>query len=69
MESEVYRHAIELGQTPFSEAPERFDPVDVAMAVTGKFAVAVVDPKVACVTHVHQAVLAPPAITVNNAFN
>ena len=51
------------------KAPERFDAVDVLMAVPDKLAVAVVHPKMAGVSDLHQTVIIPSAITVNDAFN
>ena len=69
MESEVYRYAIELGKPPFGKAPKRLDAVNVAMAVTGKFVFAMIHPEMARITDIHQAVVTPPAISVNDAFN
>ena len=69
MELKVYRHAVELGKPPFGKAPERLDPVDVAMAVTGEFMLTVVHPKMPGMADIHQAVVTPPAIAVDDALN
>ena len=62
------RHAIELRQSPLGEAPEAFDAIDMHRA-TCELIGPVADPKVLVKAHVHQPVVASPAISVNDAGN
>jgi len=69
VEFKVYGDPIELGKPSFGKTPKRFDAIDMAMAVPRKLVVAVVNPKMPGVPDIDQAVVTPPTITVNNAFN
>ena len=66
MEIEILLDAVELGQSAFGEAPERFDPVDVN-AMGGKM-LAFVDPEMLVVANIDQAIVSFPSIRVNNTF-
>ena len=58
--------ALHLGQTQLGVGPEGFDAVDVGLVV-GEFVAAMIDSKVFGVTDVYQAVIAAPAIAVDDA--
>jgi hypothetical protein len=64
-----YGDTIKIGKTAFGKTPKQFDAIDMAMAVPGKLVVAVVHPKMTGVPSIHQTVVTPPTITVNNALN
>lgn len=69
VESEVYRHTIKLGKAALGKTPKRFDAINMVMAVPRKLVVAVVHPKMPGVADIHQAVVSPPTIAVDDAFN
>lgn len=58
---------VELGQTSFGEAPERFDPVDV-IGIPGEFILSMMDPEMLVESHVDQAVVPAPSVGVNEAL-
>lgn len=58
--------AVELGQSSFGVAPEGLDAVDVGLEV-GELVVVMPDAEVFGVADVDQAVIAPPAVAVNDA--
>ncbi len=58
---------IELLQTPLSKAPKAFDTVDMT-AAKGELISRVVNLKMFSVTDIHQAIIAPPAVTVDRHF-
>src|SRR5690606_18693727 len=60
-------HAVELGQAVLGVAPEALDAVDVA-ASAGELVLAVVDAEVFGVADVDQAVVAGPAVGVDDAL-
>ena len=60
-------HALEFYQTCFWVTPETFNAVDVGFA-TNEFVVAVVNTQVLFVAHVHQAVVAPPTVGMDDRF-
>ena len=62
----MFRNAVELAQSSFGVAPERLDPVDVR-PVVGEFVVAVLDAQVLGVAHVHEPIVAGPAIGMDDA--
>ena len=65
MQREVDLHAIELGQPTLGKAPERLDAVDVGTALGKGFLF--VDADVLVVAHVHQTIVAGPAIRADDA--
>jgi hypothetical protein len=60
MQGEVRRHAVELGEAAFGEAPEALDAVYMD-AVLGKV-LRLVDPEVAVVADIDEAVVTRPAV-------
>lgn len=60
-----HRHAVELLKPALGKAPEALDAVDVALAV-GELVRAMVDPEVFRLADIHQAVVAAPAIRVDD---
>ncbi len=62
------RHSVETRQAPLGEAPEALDAVDMNRA-PGELIGPVADAKVLVKAHVHQAVVATPAVGVDNAGN
>jgi len=63
----MFRNAIELCQTPFCKAPERFDTVDMPLA-TGKLIVAMMNPEVLIKTNIDQSVIAAPSIRMDDSI-
>ena len=61
-------HTVELRQAPLGVAPEAFNAIDMHRAA-GELVGAVADAKVFVKAYVHQAVVAAPAIGVDNAGN
>ncbi len=61
-------HAIELRQTPLGEAPEALNAIDMHRT-TGELIGAMTNPKVFVKAHIHQAVIAAPAVGVNDTGN
>ena len=55
------RHAIELSQTPFCKAPERFDTVNIPLSI-GKFILSMMNPEVFVKSKISQSLLTLPAI-------
>lgn len=62
----VPRHPVELDQPALGIAPETLDAVDMHRAAR-KFVVAMIDPKMLVKAHINQAVIATPAIGVDDA--
>ena len=61
-------HAVELRQAPLGVAPEAFNAIDMHRAAS-ELVGAVADPKVLVKAHVHQAVIAAPAVGMDDAGN
>ena len=61
------RQAAKANQASFCVSPETFNAVDVVAAL-GKFVLAMIDTKVFSVAHINQAVIATPAVRINDAF-
>jgi hypothetical protein len=59
-------HTIELSQATLGKAPKGFNTVDMT-ATPDKLIVAMIDPKVFVKANIYQAIVAPPAIGVDNA--
>lgn len=59
------RHAPELGQADFGNAPEPLDSVDVRAVFFGEFVLAVVHALVS-LADIDQAVIPPPAVRLND---
>jgi len=59
------RHTFELSQPVFGEAPKRLDPIDVIAAIS-ELVVTVTDSEMLGVSHVDQAVVAHPAVAVDD---
>ena len=59
------RDAVELGQAAFGVAPEALDAVDVARA-SRELVSAMMDPQMLFVTDVHQPVVPPPAVGMDD---
>ena len=58
----------ELGKASFRVAPKAFYAIDMATLI-GKFIVPVVDPEMLLIAYINQAVIATPAIGMNDAFD
>ena len=63
----VFRNVVELEQAPFCETPEALNAVDVARPAS-KFILAVIDAKVLVETQIHQAIVATPAVGLQDGF-
>jgi len=63
----IFAHTSEPGQSGFCIAPEALDSVNMTFAIN-KFILPVVDSKMLFVTKINQAVIASPAIRMNNTF-
>ena len=57
----MFRNAIELSQTPFSETPERLDTVNMPLTA-GKLIITMVNPEVLIKADIDQSVIATPSI-------
>ena len=57
--------AIELGESTFGGAPKSFNSIDVVRPV-GELTFSVLDPEVLFVTHIDEAVVPAPAVTVDD---
>lgn len=61
-------HPVKLDQPALGTAPEALDAVDMHGAAS-EFIVAMIDPKMLVKAHIDQAVIAAPAISVDDAGN
>lgn len=57
----MFRNAIELSQTSFSETPERLDTVNMPLT-TGKLIITMMNPEVLIKADIDQSVIATPSI-------
>jgi hypothetical protein len=60
--------AFELGQTEFGIGPEGLDSIDMAVT-SGEFIFSMMDSKVLGVSDIHQALIASPTVTVDDAID
>ena len=60
-------HATESKQARFGIPPETFNSIDVITAF-GKFILAMINPELLTVTNIDQAIIAAPAVRVDDAF-
>jgi len=63
----VSGNALGLGEAMFSEGPEGFDAVDVAVAAD-ELVIAMVDPEVFSIADIDQAMVPPPAIAMDDTL-
>ena len=63
----MFLHASEPNQARFRESPKTFYPVNVAMFI-GKFILAVLHTVMLLVAKIYQAIVAAPAVRMNDAF-
>ena len=61
-------YAVKLYQTVFCITPKRLDTVDMLRS-SGKFILPVTHPEMLCKTHINQAVITTPAISIDNTLN
>ena len=61
-------HTSEFNQSDFSRGPKRFYTVDMRLA-SDKFIVAVMHTEMFVVAEINQAIVAAPAVRVNDAFD
>ncbi len=64
----IFPDSIELLQASFGRRPKTFDAIDIWITI-GKLVGWVVDPEMLWITQVNQAVVAAPAVGMNNRFN
>ena len=63
----VSRHPLESGESVLGETPEGLDPIDVVAAIC-ELVFAVPDPEMSRVSDINQAVIAKPAIAVDDGI-
>ena len=61
-------YAVKLYQTVFCITPKRLDTVDILRSA-GKFILPVTHPEMLCKTHINQAVITTPAISIDDTLN
>lgn len=61
--------AIEPGQAPLGEAPERLDTIDMIAAPPDKLAGPVMNAEVPGIANIHQAIVAPTTIAVDHTLH
>ena len=66
MQFEILFYAIKLCESSFSKTPEILNAIDMDPVAFWKFILTVIDSKMFVLTHIHQAIVWPPAIRINS---